>query len=188
MSEKDTIPKGKVWTIVEGQPSVPKGDILEVEGTLVVKPETDVEKIERRYGVKVIETDEGTEATDYEGTSMPWKEKLLKKSHALETSPPRTPLTTFMRMQIASGVRDGTKAWSNLKSLAAQKDRTPVFCIDTKKGVARYECKLALRRTEARNSDNVEAVKLEEIDGPYHKTVDRYTFVEMFGKQLKRFG
>ena len=58
---KDTIPKGKVWTIVGCQPSVPKGAIPEVEGTLMVKQETDVERFERRYGVKVIETDEETE-------------------------------------------------------------------------------------------------------------------------------
>tara|TARA_R110000824_G_scaffold127069_1_gene287002 strand:+ start:358 stop:534 length:177 start_codon:yes stop_codon:yes gene_type:complete len=57
---KDTIPKGKVWTIVGGQLSVPNEDIPEVDGTFVVKQETDVERFERRYGVKVIVTDEET--------------------------------------------------------------------------------------------------------------------------------
>ena len=60
MSEKDTIPKGQLWVKKRGQLSVPKGNILEVEGTLVVEPETDVEKFGRKYGVEVVVQDDKT--------------------------------------------------------------------------------------------------------------------------------
>jgi len=60
MSEKDTIPKGQLWVKKRGQLSVPKGNILEVEGTLVVEPETDVEKFERKYGAEFVVQDDKT--------------------------------------------------------------------------------------------------------------------------------
>ena len=61
---KDTIPKGKVWTIVKGQPSVPKGAILEILGTLVVNPETDKEDLSRSENISRYETFAAKVATE----------------------------------------------------------------------------------------------------------------------------
>jgi hypothetical protein len=103
-------------------------------------------------------------------------------------NPPRTPLATFLRMLIASGVRDAKQAWSQLNDLAKQKDQVHVFRVDSGKGIlAEFECKLKQTRTPAKMSENVEAVRIETVDGTYRKTVDRYTFMDGFNKQHKRY-
>ena len=60
-AEADTIPMGEVWTVVKGQPSVPKGAILEILGTLVVLPETDKEDLNRSENISRLESVYGME-------------------------------------------------------------------------------------------------------------------------------
>ena len=93
--KKVIIRKGESWVVKRGQLSVPKGDILEIEGTLVVEPETDVEKFERMFGVEVVVTEDS------------------RKPHTAYAKP-----HTAYAKQVKPTGRLRREAWNQLRELA----------------------------------------------------------------------